>query len=93
MPGLGLYQPEVFFEHLDDVVAVARLFRDQRERDQPQVARRQHATGRMMSSPSMPCRPCRPLQKPRKRPWRMRPPAQRPSHDGSQLPKRSWKWK
>src|SRR5262249_37220637 len=31
------------FEHLDDLVAVARLLRDQRERDQPQVALRQHA--------------------------------------------------
>src|SRR3984893_16452739 len=33
------------FEHLDDLVAVARLLGDQRERDQAQVALRQHAPG------------------------------------------------
>src|SRR5215831_2087502 len=33
------------FEHLDDLVAVARLLGDQRKRDQAQVALRQHAPG------------------------------------------------
>src|ERR1700730_7965132 len=33
------------FQHLDDLVAVARLLGDQRERDQAQVALRQHAPG------------------------------------------------
>src|SRR5262245_5897827 len=35
----------LLLQHLDDLVAVARLLRDQRERDQPQVALRQHAPG------------------------------------------------
>src|SRR6185312_10287192 len=40
VPALGL-----LLEHLDDLVAVARLFGDQRERDQPQVALGQHPAG------------------------------------------------
>src|SRR5262249_53502328 len=40
MPARGLV-----LEHLDDLVAVARLLGDQRERDQPQVALGQHAAG------------------------------------------------
>src|SRR5262245_56548197 len=35
----------LLLQHLDDLVAVARLLGDQRERDQPQVALRQHAPG------------------------------------------------
>src|SRR5262245_32341871 len=35
----------LLFEHLDDLVAVARLLGDQRECDQAQVALRQHAPG------------------------------------------------
>src|SRR6266540_883753 len=35
----------LFLEHLDDLVAVARLLGDERERDQAQVALRQHAPG------------------------------------------------
>jgi hypothetical protein len=35
MPGLGLYHSAVFlFEQLDDLVAVARSFRDQRQCDE-----------------------------------------------------------
>ena len=46
MPGLGAYQPAVLFlHHLDDLVAVARLLGDQRQRNQPQVALRQHPPG------------------------------------------------
>ena len=52
MPGLGEYQSRGFFlEQLDDFVAVARRFGDQRQRDQPQVALRQHAARAHMSSP------------------------------------------
>src|SRR5262245_24741295 len=40
VPACGLV-----LQDLDDLVAVARLLGDQRERDQPQVALRQHAAG------------------------------------------------
>src|SRR5262249_42925002 len=35
----------LLLQHLDDLVAVARLLRDQGERDQPQIAGREHAAG------------------------------------------------
>src|SRR5262245_55941119 len=35
----------ILLQHLDDLVAVARLLQDERERDPPQVALRQHAPG------------------------------------------------
>jgi hypothetical protein len=39
------YDAGIDLELLDDVVAVARLLRDQGKRDQPEIALRQHASG------------------------------------------------
>jgi hypothetical protein len=83
------YDAGIDLELLDDVVAVARLLRDQGKRDQPEIALRQHASGphevvaahAMLSAPATSAAPAAtPMPHPGAMPFPVSFPVSHPEH-------------